>query len=188
MTKEDLKREICDIIDNLDDDELKKLSLDELSSLNKEQSAAEELIKINGELKKLTKLTQKLEKANDIEIKNIKPYINLYKFIASSMDLINNIPNANYINIFKFNTQFGSFKEAYKTIQELYDDILQEIDLKPVASVGEEYDPQTQEVVAVVSHKDSNRENEIVEVIEQGFTYNSELIQNAQVSVLTKST
>ena len=183
MTREELKRDICNIIDTLDDDEIQKLSSDGFISLKEEQNVAEELIKINGEFKKLTKLVQKLENSNDNETKNIKPYINLYKFIMSSIDLINEMPNANYINIFKFNTQFGSFKTAYKTIQELYKDILQEIDLRPVASVGEEYNPQTQKVVAVVSPKDDIYENEIVEVIEQGFTYNGELIQYAQVSV-----
>ena len=183
MTREALKKDICDIIDNLDDDEIQNLSRDGLVSLKKELSVAEELIKINGEFKKLTKIVQKLEKTNDTEVKNVKPYINLYKFITNSIDLINEMPHANYINIFKFNTQFGSFKTAYKTIQELYKDILQEIDLKPVASVGEEYNPQTQKVVTVVSPKDDTSENEIVEVIEQGFTFKRELIQYAQVSV-----
>ena len=183
MTREALKKDICDIIDNLDDDEIQNLSRDGLVSLKEELTVADELIKINGEFKKLTKVVQKLEKTNNTEVKNIKPYITIYKFIMNSIDLISEMPNANYINILKFNTQFGSFKTAYKTIQELYKDILQEIDLRPVASVGEEYDPQTQKVVTVVSPKDYTHENEIVEVIEQGFTYNGELIQYAQVSV-----
>lgn len=184
MTREELKRELCDIIDKLDDDEIEQLSSGGFASLKEEQSVAEELIKINGEFKKLTKVVQKLEETNNNDIKSMKPYINMYKFITNSIDLINKMPtHANYINIFRFNTQFGSFKTAYKTIQELYDDILQEINLEPVASLGEEYDPKTQEVVTVSSLKDCVHENEITEVIEQGFTHNGELIQYAQVSV-----
>lgn len=183
MTREQLKRDICDVIDNLNDDEIESLSTEGLASLKKEQNVAEELIKINGEFKKLTKLVQKLEKTSNTEVKNIKPYIDMYKFIMNSIDLINEMPSANYINILKFNTQFGSFKAAYKTIQELYRDILQEVDLKPVAFVGEEYDPKTQEVISVASTKCNSYKNKIVEVIEQGFTHNGELIQYAQVSV-----
>jgi len=180
MTREELKRDICNIIDNLDDEEIEQLSIDGFSSLKEEQSIAEELIKINGEFKKLTKFVQKLEKTNNIDVKNIKPYIDMYKFITNSIDLINEMPNANYINILKFNTQFGSFKTAYIAIQEIYKDILEEIDLIPVAFVGDEYDPQTQKVVAVFP-KYSTYDNEIVEVVEQGFTHNGELIKYAQV-------
>ncbi|MEA1955285.1 MAG: nucleotide exchange factor GrpE [Campylobacterota bacterium] len=185
MTREELKKDICNIIDNLDDDEIQMLSTDGFALLKEEQSVAEELIKINGEFKKLTKVVQKLEKTNDSELQNIKPYIDMYKFIVNSIDLINEMPSANYINILKFNTQFGSFKTAYITIQNRYKDILQEIDLVPVASVGDEYDPQTQKVVAV-SSKYSAHENEIIEVIEQGFIHKGELVKYAQVSVSDK--
>jgi len=182
MTREELKRDICNIIDDLDDEEIKRLSIDGFTSLKEEQNIAEELIKINGEFKKLTKVVQKLEKTNNTEVKDIKPYINMYKFIGNSIDLINEMPSANYINILKFNTQFGSFKTAYITIQEIYKDILQEIDLKPVAFVGDAYDSQTQKVVEV-SPKYSTHDNEIIEVVEQGFIHNGELIKYAQVVV-----
>ncbi|MEA3227678.1 MAG: nucleotide exchange factor GrpE [Campylobacterota bacterium] len=182
MTREELKKDICSIIDSLDDDEIEIFSAEGFTPLKEQQSVAEELIKINGEFKKLTKLVQKLEKERSSKEQNIKLYIDMYKFIVNSIDLINEMPNPNYINILKFNTQFGSFKTAYITIQEIYKDILHEIDLLPVASVGDEYDPQTQKVVAV-SPKHSTCENEIVEVIEQGFTHNGKLIKYAQVSV-----
>ena len=182
MTREELKIDICNIIDNLDDEEIEMLSLDDFTSLKEEQNVAEELIKINGEFKKLTKVVQGLEKNNIIETKNIKLYMDMYKFISRSTDIINEIPNVNYINILKFNTQFGSFKAAYTTIQEIYKNILEEIDLLPVAVVGNEYDPQTQEVIAV-SPENSTYDNEIIEIIEQGFTHNGKLIKHAQVVV-----
>lgn len=182
MTREELKKNICDIIDNLEDEEIERFSVEEFGLLKEEQNIAEELIKINGEFKKLTKVVQKLEITKDAEIKNVKPYIDMYKFIVNSINLLDEMPNANYINILKFNTQFGSFKTAYKTIQERYEEILQEISLVPVASVGDEYDSQTQEIISVVSENFVS-DNKIIEIIEQGFKYNGELIKYAQVSV-----
>ena len=182
MTREELKIDICNIIDNLDDDEIEKLSKEGFAPLKEEQSVAEELVKINGEFKKLNKVVQKLEKSNNSEVKNTKVFIDMYKFITNSIDLLDGMPTPNYINLLKFNTQFGSFITAYKTIQEIYKEILQEIDLLPVAYIGKECDPQTQKIVAVIEDY-TVEDNVILEVIEQGFKHNGELIKYAQVVV-----
>jgi len=183
MTREELKINISNIIDNFSDEELESLSIDGVvASLREEQSMAEELIKINGEFKKLTKVVQNLEESNHIEIKNAKPYIDMYNFINDSISIIEGMSNANYINIFKFNTQFGSFKRAYMTIGEMYQGILEEIDMLPVAFVGEEFDPQTQKAVEVIENHGVEY-SEIAEVVEQGFTHNGKLIKYAKVSV-----
>jgi len=183
MTREELKKDICNIIDNFSNEELESLSIDGVvASLKEEQSMAEELIKINGEFKKLTKVVQNLEESNHTEIKNTKPYINMYNFINNSIGIIEGMSNANYINIFKFNTQFGSFKRAYMTVAEVYNEILKEIEILPVAFVGGEFDPQTQKVVEVIQNHGIEY-SEIVEVVEQGFTHNGKLIKYAKVSV-----
>jgi len=183
MTREELKRDISNIIDNLSDEEIENLSIDGFAtSLKEKQNMAEELIKINGEFKKLTKVVQKLENTNPRELTDSKPYINMYNFINDSIVIMHEMSNANYINIFKFNTQFGAFKKAYLTIARYYKNIMDEVGITPIAYAGEEYDPETQKVVEVVLDRGSEY-IEIIDVVEQGFTYKGELIKYAKVSV-----
>lgn len=182
MTREELKKNICNIIDNLDDEEIEKLSKEGFAPLKEEQSTAEELIKINGEFKKLTKVVQNLERANDSIVKNSKLYISMYEFIVNSINILDEMPNPNYINLLKFNTQFGSFKTAYRTIQVIYKEILEEIDIMPVAFTGEEFDPETQKVIDVIQ-MGTTEDNEILEIVEQGFMHKGKLLKYAQVIV-----
>ena len=184
MDKEEFKKEICDIIDTMDESECEKLSL-QLSSLSEEQNIAQELIKINGEFKKLTKIVYALEQKDEKNIDDVKPYIQMYKFMKDSRDILFGMPNISFFNISKFSAQFGSFKYAYQTIEQIFADILNNIKLQPLAKFGDKFDARYHEIVESVN--DINLEDEtIVEVLEQGFIYKNTLINYAKVKVNKK--
>ena len=181
MNKEEFKKYICETIDIMDDNECEELSL-KLTSVNKEQDIAQELIKINGEFKKLTKVITSLNEKEKQNISDIKPYIQMYKFLKDSQDILFSMPNANYLNLLKFNMNFGAFKVAYMDLNQLFMDIINDISLKPLAKFGDKFDSQYHEIVETINDKTIEDET-IVEIIEQGFMYNNEIINYAKVKV-----
>jgi hypothetical protein len=184
MNKEEFKKQICGIIDKMDEDECENLSL-KLTSSNEKQDIAQELIKINGEFKKLTKTIQILNEKDKQNINDIKPYIQLYKFLKDSQDILFSMPNVNYINLLKFNMHFGSFKVAYMDMNQLFMDIMNDISLKPMVKYGDKFDPQYHEIVETIN--DDTIEDEIVvDIIEQGFKHKNILINYAKVKVNKK--
>jgi len=187
MNKEEFKKQICSIIDTMSEQECQELSL-QLNESTKEQDVASELIKINGEFKKLTKHLQVIiqdQQDNNNEIQNIKPYIQLYKFIRDSQDILFGMENPNFFNLFRFNAHFGSFKMAYQTINQIFTDILDTVELKPLAVFKQKFDPEFHEIIETIN--DDNYDNEvIIEIVEQGFLYKNKIINYAKVIVNKK--
>lgn len=181
MNKEEFKKQICDIIDTMDDDECKSLSL-KLTSLDEKQNIAQELVKINGEFKKLTKVVSSLSEKEKQNISDIKPYIQMYKFLENAQNSILNMPTLSIFNIGNFKEHFGAFKSGFFTVDTYYTDILQDIKLFTLANIGDKFDAERHEIIETT--KDKTIEDEIVvEVIEQGFIYNNEIINYAKVKV-----
>jgi len=181
MNKEELKKQICDIIDTMDDDECNSLSL-KLTLPDEKLDVAQELIKINGEFKKLTKIVLSLNEKEKQNIDDIKPYIQMYKFLENAQSSITNMPTLSMFNIGNFREHFGAFKSGFDTASTYYTDILKDIKLSTLADIGDKFDPERHEIIETI--KDDTIEDEkIVEVIEQGFIYNDEIINYAKVKV-----
>lgn len=181
MNKEEFKKKICEIIDTMDEDEIENIS-SKFAEENKEQNIQEELIKINGEFKKLTKIVSTLQNQNKQNISDIKPYIQLYKFLKDSEDILFSMPHPNFLNLLKFNMHFGAFRTAYRDLNQLFIDIMNDISLKPLAKFEDKFDSQYHEIVETIS--DEKFEDEIiVDIIEQGFKYKNEVVSYAKVNV-----
>jgi len=186
MTKEEFKTYICNQIDLMDKEEITQLS-QFLKGKDDDESIAEELIVIKGEFKKLTKLIQQmqtgLESVKQEKTKEeLKAFITLHAFIKNSKDALYSIPKNSMFGVSKFNRAFGAFEGGFKSIDMLYSDILNSIDLKLSAKVGDVFDPEIHEAVEVI--EDKNRDNStIVEVLEEGFLYKDKLLNYAKVKV-----
>ncbi|MEA3384762.1 MAG: nucleotide exchange factor GrpE [Campylobacterota bacterium] len=181
MNKEEFKKQICDIIDTMDDNECEELSL-KLTLSDEKQDIAQELIKINGEFKKLTKVVSALSDKDKQNTNDIKPYIQMYKFLENAQNSIVNIPTLSMFNIGNFREHFGAFKSGFYTASTYYTDILQGIKLFTLANIGDKFDSERHEIVETTN--DEKIEDEIiVEVIDQGFIYNDEIINYAKVKV-----
>ena len=181
MNKEEFKRYICDTIDTMDEDEIYEMS-SVIDEGRKKLDTVEELIKINGEFKKMTKIIQNLEHKDTQNIDTVKPYIQMYNYIKDSQDILNSMTNANFLNLFKFNMNFGAYKIASGTINQLFESIMTQIHLEPIAYIGRKFNPQFHEVIETVN--DETLEDEtIIEVAEQGFKYKDKLINYAKIKV-----
>ena len=64
----------------------------------------------------------------------------------------------------------------------LYEDILKSIDLEVCAKIGDKFDSNIHEAVEVIEDKNI-ADSTIVEVLEEGFLYQNELLNYAKVKV-----
>ncbi len=186
MTRDELKEYLSKQIDSMHENELLEFS-DFLENKSKEELIAEELIVIRGEFKKLTKLVVQMQE--QLDAKNIKKtesdlktFIDFYIFLKNSKNALIDMPENSFFTISKFNRAFGAFENGFLTIDTLYQDILESIELEVSAKIGDKFDSDFHEAVEIT--KDENIEDGIItEVIEDGFVYQNELLNYGKVKV-----
>jgi len=186
MTKEELKKQILDLIDSLEEDELDEFS-DIIKEYQDELQIANNLVLINGELKKITKSIQLLsnnisKNEQDLEKNFFEPFILMYNFLNDSVESLSDIPNPTIFNKKAFIEKFSSFKAGFNSIEKVYNQILNKINLTPTAKKKMKFDPDLHEAVEVINNK-KIPDNIIVEVLEQGFKTNNLVIKYAKVKV-----
>jgi molecular chaperone GrpE len=73
-----------------------------------------------------------------------------------------------------------------KGISMIYKQLLQSLNeagLQPIPTVGQRFDPALHEAVGVVVTDDAERDGEILEEIERGFTFGGKVLRTAKVKV-----
>ena len=186
MTRDELKEYLSRQIDSMSESELVEFS-DFLENKSKEERVAEELIVIKGEFKKLTKLVIQMQEQLGVQnIKKteseLKPFIDFYIFLKNSKDALLDMPENSFFTTSKFNRAFGAFENGFLTIDALYKDILESIELEVSAKKGDKFDSNFHEAVEIV--EDENIEDgPITEIIEDGFVYQDELLNYGKVKV-----
>ena len=186
MTKDELKEYICRQIDLMDEMETSELA-QFLQGRSEDESVAEELIVIKGEFKKLTKLVQLvqegLENIKKVQTKEeLKPFLTFYTFLKNSQDALASMPKNSLFGISKFNRAFGAFENGFESIEMLYADIMQNMELQLSAKVGDRFDSNFHEAIELIEDK-RLEDGIIVEVLEDGFIYKNELLNYAKVKV-----
>jgi len=186
MTKEELKEYICQQIDLMNEVESAELS-EFLQGKSSDESVVEELIIIKGEFKKLTKLVQLVQ--NGLENvktehtkEELKSFLTFYTFLKNSQDALISMPKNSLFGISKFNRAFGSFENGFKSINILYDDIMQSIQLQLSAKIGDKFDSNFHEAIELIEDRELE-DGIIIEVLEDGFIYKDELLNYAKVKV-----
>ena len=186
MTKEQFKEYICQQIDLMSSEEIEEFSKS-LSKQSSDEHIAQELIVIKGEFKKLTKLVylmeQKLEQRDEVlEIDKLQPFIRFDALLQNVKDAINSIPKASMFNSKKINRVSRSLKKGFNSVIEQYTSLLEDIEIKRGAKIGDKFDANLHEAVEVVNSK-KIEDGIVVEILEDGFIYRDKIINYAKVKV-----
>ncbi len=186
MTKEQLKSRICQQIDLMDDREVDEFSI-YLQEEDREEHIAQELVAIKGEFKKLTKLVYTMEsklseKQKTLEKKELQPFIAFDALIKNAKDAIDSLPKASLFGIAKLNRSIHSIQQGFGSLSKDYQTILESLEIQYAAKVGDRFNADFHEAVEVI--EDPTREDgTIVEVLEEGFFYQNQIINYAKVKV-----
>ncbi len=164
MTKDELKEKVLNIIDSFDEYDLKE---NEGLLYNPDEEILSEFIALKGEVKKSNKLFLKTE-------------LNTDKFIKFNENLLNAMDSL--INLKIEDDVFNEFKIGLNSTLELWQNILDEIELRELAKVGDIFNSEIHEAMEVVS-EDRFRDREIVEIIKQGYSYKDNILSYAQVKI-----
>jgi len=186
MTKEELKAYINNLIDSMDEDKVIKLE-DMVLQSEDDLQMANSLISITGEMKKITKSIHQLSINIDNQTKKLnsdsmQPFITMYNFINNSKDSFDALPQLSLFNQKTFSEKFGAFKGGFESIDKIYKQIMEQIDLKPSANIGMQFDPNYHEVIETTNDK-QKQDGVILEVLEQGFIVDETIINYAKVKV-----
>ncbi len=186
MTKEQFKEYICQQIDLMSSEEIEEFSKS-FYKKSSDEHIAQELIVIKGEFKKLTKLVylmeQKLEQRDEVlEIDKLQPFIRFDALLQNVKDAINSIPKASMFNSKKINRVSRSLKKGFNSVIEQYTSLLEDIEIKRGAKIGDKFDANLHEAVEVVNSK-KIEDGIVVEILEDGFIYRDKIINYAKVKV-----
>ena len=160
MTKDELKKEVLNIIDSFDEYDLKE---SEGLLYNPDEEILSEFIALKGEVKKSNKLFLKTELNSD-------------KFIKFNENLLNAMDSLNNLEL------TSELKVGLNSTLELWQNILNEIELKELAKIGESFNSEIHEAIEVIS-EDKFKDREVIEVIKQGYSYKENILTYAQVKI-----
>jgi molecular chaperone GrpE len=83
--------------------------------------------------------------------------------------------------------EFSHFFDGIVLVNQQIIDILERMGVKPVASVGEEFDPHLHEAVEMIS-SDMHPQNTIVDELLRGYSVGDKIIRHSMVKVVSGST
>ncbi|KIM09422.1 MAG: hypothetical protein KU28_02075 [Sulfurovum sp. PC08-66] len=186
MTKEQLKSRICQQIDLMDDREVDEFSIF-LQEEEKEEHIAQELVIIKGEFKKLTKLVYSMEsklnqKQKELEKTQLQSFFAFEALLKNAKDAIDSLPKASLFGISKLNRTIHSIQEGFGSLSQEYATILELLGIQYAAKVGDRFNADFHEAVEVIEDQ-TQEDGAIVEIFEEGFLYQNQIINYAKVKV-----
>lgn len=182
---EDINEENENSVEN--EEENKKLNQNEeeiiLSLKEKVDELKKDLKKKEDEASEYLSLAQRLKaefenyrKRTDKE-KNELMYLGQEKIILKVLPVIDNFERA-----LNNNGDDKSLKEGVELIYKQFKDILEKTGVREIRALGEIFDPYKHHAVMQEQSK-GKKENEIIEVLQKGYTFNDKVIRPSMVKV-----
>ena len=175
-TKKDEKKEIKK--------ETKEVKKEHKIKIDKEK---EELKKKNTELNdkvlRISAEMQNMKRRYDEEIARIYKYDG-EKLVKELLPIIDNFERAISLDDDDLTDELSKFLSGFKMIYTSFLSTLNGIGVKEIECIGKEFDPNTMEAIMTTSIPERNN-NEVIDVMQKGYTYNDKVIRVAMVRVNT---
>ena len=172
--------------DNLADAATKEQNTEPVETVNSDENSGnadnptEKLAKLNDSYLRLMaeydnyrKRTIK-EKAELIKTGGEKAYVGLLPVIDDFERAVKPLETA---------TDFSAVKEGVLLIHNKFMNYLQQNGVKPIETLGQLFDPEMNEAVAMVSAADEEQKGKIIDNIQTGYTLYDKVIRHAKVVV-----
>jgi molecular chaperone GrpE len=172
--------------DNFADDETKEQNVDEIETDNSDENpenadnVSEELTKLNDSYLRLMaeydnyrKRTIK-EKAELIKAGGEKAFIGLLPVIDDLERALKTLETA---------TDIVAVKEGIQLIYNKFMNYLQQNGVKPIETLGQDFDPEMSEAVATIPAADEEQKGKVIDNIQTGYTLYDKVIRHAKVVV-----
>ena len=80
-------------------------------------------------------------------------------------------------------TDLDAVKEGVELIYQKFLSFLQQNGVKAMETVGEDFDPELHEAVALVPESDDDKKGKVIDNLQTGYTLNDKVIRHAKVAV-----
>ena len=158
----------------------------------KETEVRETELKLKEQEDKIKELEKELSETKDHLLRTLAEYDNFKKrtarekeeiYFLSKSDLIRKLLPVfdNFDRAQKF-SDAEDYKKGVDMIIGQFFDVLKEMDVKEIAAVGDEFDPNFHEAV-FREEKEDTPENTITEVLQKGYAVGEKVIRHAMVKV-----
>ncbi|MDR0832807.1 MAG: nucleotide exchange factor GrpE [Candidatus Symbiothrix sp.] len=180
LTKEKAFEEMFD--DNVDDGSAESIELHDTDDVDSETTddATDELaetkdayVRLMAEYDNFRKRTIK-EKADLIKNGGEKTLVGLLPIVDDFERALENVDTA---------TDLVAVKEGVDLIYQKFISFLQQNGVKAMETVGQEFDPEWHEAVALVPETDDDKKGKVIDNLQTGYTLNDKVIRHAKVAV-----
>lgn len=157
-----------------------------------ETEARDTIVQLKEQEDKIKELEQTLSETKDHLLRTLAEYDNFKKrtarekeeiYFLSKSDMIRKLLPVfdNFDRAQKF-SDAEDYKKGVDMIIGQFFDVLKEMDVKEIAAVGDEFDPNFHEAV-FREEKEDTPENTITEVLQKGYAVGEKVIRHAMVKV-----
>ena len=100
--------------------------------------------------------------------------------IMEILQVVDNFERA--LNVTSDNEDVLNYQKGFKMIYDNLINILNKEEVREIECLGQEFDPNKHQAV-MTDHVDGKKDNEIIEVLQKGYTYKDKVIRPAMVKV-----
>ena len=102
--------------------------------------------------------------------------------IKELLEVVDNFERALSMDDDNKEDEVSKFLKGFEMIYKSILNILEKNEVKEIEALGKEFDPSVHQAV-LTDHKDDAKENEVIEVMQKGYTYKGKVIRPAMVKV-----
>ena len=142
----------------------------------KEENATlnDKVLRINAEL-------QNIKRRNSEEISRLMKYDG-ETFIKKLLPVIDNFERAINMDDDNLEDEISKFLSGFKMIYSNLKNILDEMEIKEIECLGQNFDPANMEAV-LTEHDETKDKNIVLDCLQKGYTYKDKVIRPAMVKV-----
>jgi molecular chaperone GrpE len=154
----------------------KEKASDEENLKLKEENATlnDKILRINAEL-------QNIKRRNNEEISRLLKYDG-ETFIKKLLPVIDNFERAINMDDDNLEDEVSKFLSGFKMIYSNLKNILDEMEIKEIECLGQNFDPANMEAV-LTEHDETKDKNIVLDCLQKGYTYKDKVIRPAMVKV-----
>lgn len=190
------KQETTDKNEGLGVDEATKLQ-DEQVNAAEENAVADNMTDENQEQKELEELKKKYNKLNDSHLRLMAEFDNYRKrTLREKSELIKNGGENALTQLLPVIDDFERALQNIRTAEDVkavaegveliyskFMTYLSHQNVKPIETVGEPFDAETSEAVAMIPAPDADMKGKVLDCVQTGYTLNEKVIRHAKVVV-----
>ncbi|GHT07737.1 protein GrpE [Bacteroidia bacterium] len=154
-------------VDEVEDDAVDSTESDEL------EQAKDAYVRLMAEYDNFRKRTIK-EKADLIKNGGEKTLVGLLPIVDDFERALETVDKA---------TDLAAVKEGVDLIYQKFLSFLQQNGVKAMETVGQDFDPELHEAVALVPGADDDKKGKVIDNLQTGYTLNDKVIRHAKVAV-----